>query len=217
MARIHRWLPGACGPHDAVALIRPFGPTMPHETGRHHSRSRYHLTMPSRRATPLQFVNIHGQPLAVTRKPGQTVKETAQQRRSNEVAAALAPADLEQVFDALVIAGWKRGKTALIALLRALGFKREDGGSFGSEEVSAALRLPRCCVAAGRFLSPSVRLARDGERLAVDVDELQRSGSTGGHRQMVAGAGTMATRLVRHGRAERPDQRDSVARATGAG
>ena len=96
--------------------------------------------MPTNPAKPPQFVNIHGQPLGVAQKPGQTVKAVALERRADEVAAGLAPADLEQVFDALVIAGWKRGKTALVALLRVLGFKREDGRAFGPEETGAALR-----------------------------------------------------------------------------
>jgi superfamily II DNA or RNA helicase len=96
--------------------------------------------MPTRRDNPLQFVDIHGRPLGGAHKLGQTVKQAADARRGEELAATLAPADVERVFDALVIAGWRRGKTALMALIRALGFKREDGRAFGPEEVAAALR-----------------------------------------------------------------------------
>jgi superfamily II DNA or RNA helicase len=58
------------------------------------------------------------------------------------------------VFDALAIAGWRRGKTALFQLMRALGFQRESGRSFTAEEVGAALRL---LAAEGRAI------CRDGE------------------------------------------------------
>ena len=96
--------------------------------------------MAIRRGNPLQFVDSHGQPLGGAQSLGRTVKDVAVQRRADEVAAALSPDDVEQVFDALVIAGWKRGKTAVAMLLRALGFKREGGRGFGHEETGAALR-----------------------------------------------------------------------------
>ncbi len=51
------------------------------------------------------------------------------------------------MLDALVLAGWQRGKTPLHHLLRALGWKRDDGRAFGPNEVGAALRDG---VAAGR-------------------------------------------------------------------
>ena len=94
----------------------------------------------ARRSTPFQYVNIHGQPLGRAGEVDRTVKQAAEQRRDDEVAAALTPADLERVFDALSIAGWRRGKTALMTLLRAWNVRREDGRSFGSAETGGALR-----------------------------------------------------------------------------
>ncbi|MCU0919288.1 MAG: DEAD/DEAH box helicase [Burkholderiaceae bacterium] len=94
----------------------------------------------ARRSTPFQYVNIHGQPLGGARQVGQTVKQAAEARRDQEVAASLSDADLERVFDTLVLAGWRRGKTALVTLLRALDVKREDGRAFGSDTTGGALR-----------------------------------------------------------------------------
>ena len=95
--------------------------------------------MPSRRS-PFSFVDLHGRPLGRADELSRTVKQVADQRRDDESAAALTPADLERVFDALVIAGWRRGKTALTALLRALGWQRERGGACTGTEVGGALR-----------------------------------------------------------------------------
>ena len=94
----------------------------------------------TRRTTPFQFVNLHGQPLGKVAQVERTVKQVVEARRDDEVAAALSPADLEQVFDALVLAGWHRGKTALMTLLRALDWRREDGRAFGPADTGAALR-----------------------------------------------------------------------------
>jgi hypothetical protein len=94
----------------------------------------------ARRSTPFQYVNIHGQPLGGARQVGQTVKQAAEARRDQEVAASLSDADLERVFDTLVLAGWRRGKTALVTLLRALEVKRDDGRAFGGTETGGALR-----------------------------------------------------------------------------
>jgi hypothetical protein len=101
----------------------------------------------SRRTTPFQFVNIHGQPLGPAGEIRSTVEQEVEARRDEEVAAALSPADLESVFDALVLAGWHRGKTALLTLLRALDWRREDGRAFGLTDTGAALRR---LLAAGR-------------------------------------------------------------------
>ncbi len=94
----------------------------------------------ARRSTPFQFTNLHGQPLGGVKTLGRTVKQAAEARRDDEVAAALTEAELERVFDTLALAGWRRGKTALMALLRALGVRREDGRAFGSAETGGALR-----------------------------------------------------------------------------
>ena len=92
--------------------------------------------MPSRRH-PFTFVNLHGRPLGPAPKVKQAGKDLAVQRQVGE---ALTPADLERIFDALAIAGWRRGRSALVALLRAMAWTRERGGYFGSQEVGAGLR-----------------------------------------------------------------------------
>ncbi len=94
----------------------------------------------ARRSTPFQYTNIHGQPLGGLNEIGRTVKQVAEQRRDDEAAAALTPADLESVFDTLAMAGWRRGKTALVTLLRAWNVRREDGRGFGGTETGGALR-----------------------------------------------------------------------------
>ena len=112
----------------------------------------------SRRSTPFEFTNIHGQPLGRVNEFGRTVKQAADQRRDADVAGSLTQADLERVFDALALTGWRRSKTALMTLLRAWSVKREDGRSFGSVETGGALlRLQ----AAGRVQ------AHDGEGWSV--------------------------------------------------
>jgi superfamily II DNA or RNA helicase len=93
-----------------------------------------------RRSAPFHYVDIHGRPLGDQRKAGLTVKQAVDQRREEETAASLTPADQDTVFDGLAVAGWRRGKTALMALLRALDFRRETGRAFNGEEVGAALR-----------------------------------------------------------------------------
>jgi hypothetical protein len=94
----------------------------------------------TRRRSTFDFVDIHGRPLGEARDLHLTVKQVADQRREEEVAQSLTAGDLEQVFDTLAIAGWRRGKTALTALLRALDIRREDGRAFGTAETGAALR-----------------------------------------------------------------------------
>ncbi|HPP82797.1 MAG TPA: SNF2-related protein, partial [Rubrivivax sp.] len=95
----------------------------------------------ARRPSPLTFVDVHGRPLGAADALVHTVKQAAEEARADELAAALAPADRERVFDALVLAGWRRSKTALVNFLRALQWTRERGGQFGGAEVGAALRL----------------------------------------------------------------------------
>jgi superfamily II DNA or RNA helicase len=95
--------------------------------------------MTSRR-TPFTYVNLHGQPLGTSGQISKTAKQSADERREQELIDKLAPADLDRVFDALALAGWRRGKTALTTLLRTLDWRREGGGMFGSLEVGAALR-----------------------------------------------------------------------------
>ena len=95
--------------------------------------------MPSRR-NPFTFVNLHGQPLGSARQVANTVKQEGDRLREKKLADALPPSDLESIFDALVIAGWRRGRSALVALLRALEWTRERGGWFGSPETGAGLR-----------------------------------------------------------------------------
>lgn len=104
----------------------------------------------NRRRTPFQYTNLHGQPLGPAGELGRAVRQVADARRDDEVAAALTPADLDRVFDTLALAGWRRGKTALMTLLRALDVRREDGRAFGSAETGGALRRLQ---AAGRVQS----------------------------------------------------------------
>ena len=96
----------------------------------------------ARRRTPFHYVNLHGQPLG---SAAQVQRRSASGATSGEgvqagpIGKALAPADLERVFDALTLAGWQRSRTALHTLLRALAWTREGGGAFSSPEVAAAL------------------------------------------------------------------------------
>ncbi|MBK6864842.1 MAG: hypothetical protein IPG91_15540 [Ideonella sp.] len=94
----------------------------------------------SRRSSPFRFTNLHGQPLGRANELDRTVMQVAQARRDEEVATSLTPAELERVFDTLALAGWRRGKTALMTLLRALEVKRDDGRAFGGAETGGALR-----------------------------------------------------------------------------
>jgi superfamily II DNA or RNA helicase len=97
--------------------------------------------MPSRRiSSSFNFVNIHGQPLKPALDQGRMVPRGAEPARTDAVAVALTPAELERVFDALALAGWRRGKTAMAALLRALDWRRDRGAAFTSEEAGVALR-----------------------------------------------------------------------------
>lgn len=114
----------------------------------------------SRKTTPFRYQNIHGQPLGAARDLGLTVKQVAEQRRADEAADALTPADVEKVFDTLALAGWRRGKTALMNLLRALGVRREDGRAFGNAETGGALHR---LLAAGRVRE------HEGEGWSVDT------------------------------------------------
>jgi superfamily II DNA or RNA helicase len=95
--------------------------------------------MPSRKS-PFTFVDLHGRPLGGVNDMARTVRQAVDQRRDAELAASMAPGDLEQVFDALVLAGWRRGKTALATLMRALEWQRQRGGHFSGAEVGAALQ-----------------------------------------------------------------------------
>ncbi|WP_235823457.1 DEAD/DEAH box helicase [Azohydromonas sediminis] len=101
----------------------------------------------SRRRSSLQFTNLHGQPLGGAGDVARTVRQAAEERRDDEVEASLTPAELERVFDALVIAGWRRGKTALTTLLRAMDWRRDAGRAFSGAETGGALRR---LLAAGR-------------------------------------------------------------------
>jgi len=95
--------------------------------------------MPSRRS-PFAFVNLHGRPLGGAGEVARKAKQVADEKRDEAVAASLTPPDLERVFDALAIADWRRGKSALTALLRALEWPRERGGFFSGHQVGGALQ-----------------------------------------------------------------------------
>ncbi len=92
--------------------------------------------------THLEFTNIHGQRLGCADEIELMVRQAAEQRHDVKVAVAvsLTPAEIDKVFDALVLAGCRRGKTALMTLLRALDMRRDMGRAFNGAEVGDALR-----------------------------------------------------------------------------
>ncbi|HMO44455.1 MAG TPA: DEAD/DEAH box helicase [Rubrivivax sp.] len=90
--------------------------------------------------TPFQYVDIHGRPLGGASQIDRSVKQTADARREEQLGATLTPAELERVFDALALAGWHRGKTALMTLLRALDLRRDNGRAFAGADTGGALR-----------------------------------------------------------------------------
>jgi superfamily II DNA or RNA helicase len=101
----------------------------------------------TRQSSPLQFTNLRGQRLGGARDVLYSLRRSAEQRREDEQAASLTPADLDLVFDALVLAGWQRSKTALATLLLAPQMRSGKRRAFTGPEVGGALR--RLC-AAGR-------------------------------------------------------------------
>ena len=98
---------------------------------------------PKTKSSPFTFVNIHGERLGLMRDPAKTKTKPKASAPKPAAASIQLPsqAELDRIFDALVIADWSRGKTALIALLRALGFKQDDGRAFTFDDVGAALRV----------------------------------------------------------------------------
>ncbi|MFM7506376.1 MAG: hypothetical protein ACKO3M_07400, partial [Rubrivivax sp.] len=102
---------------------------------------------------PFDFVDIHGRPFDVDGQPvgaddttgaaEPAAKKTAKQaaapaaRPSNTLSAA----DLERVFDALLLAGWRRSRSALALWLRALDWPRDRGGAFTPQDLEQALLL----------------------------------------------------------------------------
>ena len=94
----------------------------------------------SKRRSPLEYVDIHGRPFGAAGVVERGVSQAASQRRDAEAGAALTPAEVERVFDALVLAGWRRGKTPLMALMRALDWRRDGGRAFDGHDVGGALR-----------------------------------------------------------------------------
>jgi superfamily II DNA or RNA helicase len=98
------------------------------------------------RKPPFQYVNIHGLPIQVgrTRAAAEPPQERQDQAESDkatqERARKLDPADVQAVGDALCLAGWRRGRTALTALLAGLGWRRADGAAFSLPDTGAALQ-----------------------------------------------------------------------------
>ena len=121
--------------------------------------------MPSHRASPFQFVNIHGKPLGGARDLGGRAKDVVAAKREPAAAVPLSAADIEQVFDGLVLAGWRRGKTALMALMRGLGWRREDGRAFGNDEIGTALR---------RLAGEGRAVSHEGEGWSVPTEVAER-------------------------------------------
>ena len=99
--------------------------------------------MPSSRKPPA-FVNIHG----AAWKPGESFlpedvereRQQARPMRGESRAAGRPEADEARVLDALVLAGWERGVTSLVNLLRALGWRHSEDRWFALDDVREALR-----------------------------------------------------------------------------
>jgi superfamily II DNA or RNA helicase len=107
---------------------------------------------PAARQAPA-YVNYRGEPLDLARGgarpsgwPFEPEDEAADApapppRAPAAGPTALAEADLQRVLDALALAGWRRGRTPLVALLRALGWRRSGGPLFTGDDVGRALRV----------------------------------------------------------------------------
>ncbi len=103
--------------------------------------------MPKKRSTdsarprpdPYEFVDIHGRRIGDFESLRRGAQQAAAEKADEQAAARLEPADLETVFDGLVVAGWQRSKTALLQLLRNLHFRRADGAAFTGHDVGPAL------------------------------------------------------------------------------
>ncbi|MBS0448149.1 MAG: hypothetical protein JSR59_19630 [Proteobacteria bacterium] len=93
-----------------------------------------------RKTTSLRYRNLHGQPLGGAGDLGRTVKRAAARRQEGDAAVGLTEAEVDRVFDALALAGWRRGKTALMNLMRVLDLRRDGGRAFDNAEIAAALR-----------------------------------------------------------------------------
>ncbi len=90
-------------------------------------------------SNPLQFVNIHGKPLGDAAALERAAKQARTEQGAGAATDTLTAAELERVLDALVLAGWRRGRTALAALLRGLGWRRDDGRAYSVEQTGIAL------------------------------------------------------------------------------
>lgn len=107
---------------------------------------------PKGRPVP-QFVNHRGEPVdphapaarprgwpfEAEDRPG-PAPAPAPPARAAAQSPELSEADLQRVLDALCLAGWRRGRTSLVALLRRLDWRRGGGPYFSGDDVGRALR-----------------------------------------------------------------------------
>jgi superfamily II DNA or RNA helicase len=89
--------------------------------------------------TPFTYSNLHGKPLGGVEGAETDASARAAAQLLAQRVAAMPPEAVERVFDALTLAGWHRGKSALTQLMRGLGWTRPDGGFYSVADVGAAL------------------------------------------------------------------------------
>ena len=97
---------------------------------------------PKSRPSFTPFVNLRGEPidLRALLEPGTTPKKPP---AAPQPPVDIEPADIETVFDALCLAGAPRGKTWLVAFLKAVPSHNHRGVAFSAAEVGHALQALR--------------------------------------------------------------------------
>jgi superfamily II DNA or RNA helicase len=108
----------------------------------------------AKRQPTFDFVNLRGEPVTIM-PPRLPQPAAAPPKRAPQPAAAappavssLAPAEIEQVFDALCLAGTRRSSTWVAHLMLALRWPRADGSEFTARAVEQAWQT---LAAAGRL------------------------------------------------------------------
>ena len=92
-----------------------------------------------------KYVNLHGEALGGPKDLLRGKQRSMELRADAAAARPVAASDLETVFDALCVAGSRRGKGWLMHFLLGAAWRRADGSAFRAAEVSVALR--RLCEA----------------------------------------------------------------------
>ena len=95
-----------------------------------------------RKPTPgPSFVNLRGQPLDLRDLlPKSATAPASPAKAAPSEVPVLTDADVEQVFDALALAGCRRNKTWLLHFMRQLGWRTKGGVFFGPTDIQAALQ-----------------------------------------------------------------------------